>query len=72
MIIDLSAVSYVCSSGWGAFLGRAKDVRKVGGEIVFAGMRPEVLGVFELLEANRIFKVFGRRNEAIRALCSER
>jgi anti-anti-sigma factor len=67
MVIDLSAVSYVCSAGWGVFLGRVKDVRKTGGDIIFAGLRPEVLEVFELLEANRIFRVFGPEGEAIRA-----
>jgi anti-anti-sigma factor len=70
MVIDLSAVSYVCSSGWGVFLGRVKDVRKAGGDIIFAGLRSEVMSVFDLLEANRIFQVFGGEEQAIRALRS--
>ena len=72
MVMDLSAVSFVCSAGWGAFLGRVKDVRRTGGDMIFAGLRPDVLGVFELLEAGRVFQVFGREHEAIRALRSGR
>jgi anti-anti-sigma regulatory factor len=47
-----------------------KDIRKAGGDIIFTGLRSQVLSVFELLEANRIFRVFGREEEAIRALRS--
>lgn len=72
MIIDLSSVSYVCSAGWGAFLGRVKDIRRAGGDIMFAGLRSQVMSVFDLLEANRIFKVFGGEGEAVRALRSSR
>jgi anti-sigma B factor antagonist len=70
LVIDLSSVPYVCSAGWGVFLGRVKDIRKAGGDIVFAGLRSEVMSVFDLLEANRIFEVFGGKEEAIRTLHS--
>jgi anti-sigma B factor antagonist len=50
IVIELSGVDYVSSAGWGIFLSEIRRIRQQGGDLRLAGMRPEVLEVYELLE----------------------
>ncbi|HSG28728.1 MAG TPA: anti-sigma factor antagonist, partial [Candidatus Krumholzibacterium sp.] len=49
IIVDLADVSYISSGGWGIFTGRVKELRDGGGDVVLAGMSPEVFDIYELL-----------------------
>ena len=64
-ILDLSGVNYVSSAGWGVFVGEIKNVRDNGGDIKLVNMTPEVYDVFEMLEFNRILKMYDSVEEAI-------
>jgi len=47
IILDLTAVEFVDSSGLGAILGRYKQVSGMGGKLLVIGLRPNVRRVFE-------------------------
>ena len=64
-VVDMSGVNYVSSAGWGVFVGEIKDIRDNGGDIKIVHMTPEVYDVFEMLEFNRILKVYDSVPEAI-------
>ncbi|GBD93808.1 anti-sigma-B factor antagonist [bacterium BMS3Abin05] len=64
-VVDMSGVNYVSSAGWGVFVGEIKDIRENGGDIKIVHMTPEVYDVFEMLEFNRILRVFDSVAEAI-------
>lgn len=64
-VVDMSGVNYVSSAGWGVFVGEIKDIRDNAGDIKIVHMTPEVYDVFEMLEFNRILKVYDSVPEAI-------
>lgn len=65
IVIDLSRVEYVSSSGWGVFASRIEDVRRGGGDIKIFGMDPEVDTIFHMLGFDAIMRSFSILAEAI-------
>ncbi|UCG91167.1 MAG: STAS domain-containing protein [candidate division WOR-3 bacterium] len=70
-VLDFSDVEYVSSAGWGVILGRIKDYRDKGGDIVFVRMNREVASVYELLELNKVMKHFITIQEAVHYFSGE-
>ncbi len=66
IVVDLGAVTYISSAGWGIFISEIKRIRRNGGDIKLAAMSPEVREVFELLEFNSILSPFDRKVDAIK------
>ncbi len=64
-IIDLQAVQYVSSAGWGVFVGEIRGLREKGGDLKIIEMTDEVKEVFEMLEFNRILTNYDSLEEAI-------
>jgi len=64
-IVDLAAVHYVSSAGWGVFVGEIRTLREGGGDLKLIHMTPEVIEVFEMLEFNRILACYDSLEEAI-------
>ncbi len=50
VVLDLSGTTYVSSNCWSVFLINARRVKSVGGILLLAGMKGEVLNAYELLE----------------------
>jgi len=65
LVVDMSKVEYVSSSGWGVFAGRIRDIRSAGGDIKIFGMEQEVDHIFHLLGFDSIMRAFGVLAEAI-------
>lgn len=65
IVVDLGAVTYISSAGWGIFISEIKRIRRNGGDIKLAGMTPEVREVFDLLEFNSILKPFDDTKDAL-------
>ena len=66
IVVDLGAVTYISSAGWGIFISEIKRIRRNGGDIKLAAMSPEVREVFDLLEFGNILKPFERTADALR------
>ena len=58
LVIDLKDAHYISSAGWGLFVSEIRHIRGENGDLVLAGMVPDVLDVFELLQFNTILKFF--------------
>jgi anti-sigma B factor antagonist len=67
LVVDLSRLRFVDSSGLGAFLSCLRQVNAKGGDLKLCGMSKQVRTVFELVRLHRIFDILGTREEAVRA-----
>ena len=65
LVIDMSNVEYVSSSGWGVFSSRIKEIRDSDGDIKIFGMDREVDNIFHLLGFDVIMRSFSILSEAI-------
>jgi len=65
IIIDLGAVQYVSSAGWGVFVAEIRELREKGGDLKIVQMAPDVIEVFEMLEFNRILENYDSLEEAV-------
>lgn len=67
LVLDLSRLRFVDSSGLGAFISCLRRLNAKGGDVKLCGMSRQVRGVFELVRMHRIFDIHGTREEAVRA-----
>jgi len=67
LVIDLSRLRFVDSSGLGAILSCLRQLSSKGGDLKLSGMQKQVRAVFELVRMHRIFDIYGTREEAVRA-----
>ncbi|TFB86393.1 anti-sigma factor antagonist [Cryobacterium algoricola] len=56
IVVDLSGVDFMDSSGLGALIGGLKLARQAGGDLRIAGATPQVALVFELTHLDRILQ----------------
>ena len=67
IIIDMTGVDYVSSSGVMRLLMADDQAREAGGQLVIYGTRSQVMGVFQLLEITERFNFLPTREEALAA-----
>ena len=66
LVIDLTDVNYISSKGWSVFISIIKSIRDQKGDLVLAGMTPQVSDVFGILEFGKIFKAFPNVESAVK------
>lgn len=64
LLVDMASVNYVSSAGLRVFLAVQKQLKKVGGEIVFIGMNNQVFEVFRMSGLTTVFHIVGSKDEA--------
>jgi len=57
LVIDLSGVEYMDSSGVGTMVEVKRRVERDGGRIILAGLQPRVRSVFEITQLDRFFEI---------------
>jgi anti-sigma B factor antagonist len=67
LVLDLSRVRFVDSSGCGAILSCLKGVTSAGGDLKLCRVSRPVRTTFELIRLHRICEIFDTRDEAVRA-----
>ncbi len=65
LVIDLSPVNFIDSSGLGALLTALREARSAGGTVKLCGMSAPVKAIFELTRMYRVFDVFVDADEAV-------
>ncbi len=58
VIIDLSGVQYIDSSGFGCFLAIMKGARNNYGTLKFANPEPRIMDTFRTLHLHTIFQIY--------------
>ncbi len=66
VVLDLGGVSFMDSSGLGALIASFKRVAERGGAMYLARLQPNVKMVLEITCTNRIFRLAGTVEEALR------
>ena len=68
LVVDLSQLEYISSSGLRVFLLAAKRLQSTDGKIVLCSMKDHVRQVFDLAGFSSILAIYGSRDEAIQGL----
>jgi len=69
IVLDLSDVEFVDSSGLGAIVSALKQVAGTG-DLVLCGTRPAVMSMFKLTRLDKVFQMFALADDAVAALAS--
>jgi len=64
VILDLSNVEFINSSGLGTLVSILKDVRMVQGKLVLCCLAQYVQEIFEITQLSHIFEIFQSEEEA--------
>jgi anti-sigma B factor antagonist len=68
MVIDLSAVGFLDSTGLGVIVGILKRLRTHGGDLAIAGADDHVRKVFEITRISDVLPMFATLDEACAAV----
>jgi anti-sigma B factor antagonist len=67
LVLDLSRLRFVDSSGLGAMLSCLRQLSAKNGDLKLCGMSKQVRAAFELVRMHRIFDISGTKEEAVHA-----
>jgi anti-sigma B factor antagonist len=67
LVLDLSHVEFVDSSGLGAIVSTLKTIGNRG-DLVICGVQKAVMNLFQLTRMNRVFQILPSREEALKSL----
>jgi anti-sigma B factor antagonist len=67
LVLDLSRLRFVDSSGLGAFISCLRKLNSAGGDLKLCSMAKPVRAVFELVRMHRVFDILDTPEEAVRA-----
>lgn len=65
LVLDLSKVDFIDSSGCGAILSCLKSLAAVGGDLKLCQVGPRVRRTFELIRLHKICEIYMTREEAV-------
>jgi anti-sigma B factor antagonist len=65
LVMDLTGVAYVDSSGLGALVATMKQARAVGGNLKLCGLQEDVRSIFEMTRLIKVMAVHSDRQEAV-------
>lgn len=66
VVVDLSGVDFMDSSGLGALIASLKTARQAGGDLRLAGVGEQVALVLQLSNVDRILKPYANADDAFR------
>jgi anti-sigma B factor antagonist len=65
VVINLSEVGYVDSSGLATIVEILKNMRLYGGKLKLAGLSDKVMGLFEITKLDRLFDIAQSADQAV-------
>ncbi len=67
VLVDMSQLNFVDSSGLGSLLACLRHMNNKGGKLKLVGMTKPVHSLFEMVRMNRIFPIYETAEDAITA-----
>ena len=67
LVVDLSAVSYIDSSGLAVLIEAMQNVEAYGGRFFLAGLQENVRPIFEIARLDQVFIIFPHVDAALAA-----
>jgi anti-sigma B factor antagonist len=68
LVVDLSAVTYIDSSGLAVLIEGMQNVEAYGGKFILAGLRENVRPIFEIARLDQVFLIFPHVDAALAAI----
>ncbi|RQW87503.1 MAG: anti-sigma factor antagonist [Geobacter sp.] len=68
VLVDLTEVRFIDSSGLGALVSGFKNATNYKGSLALTGFQDQVRSMFELTRLNRVFDIYASVQEALAAL----
>ena len=65
LIMDMGEVPFIDSAGLSALVFGLKMARRAGGNVVLAGVSPQILTVFSLTMLDKVFAIYANRQAAL-------
>lgn len=65
LVLDLTGIKYVDSSGFGVFLSAMKTAKNSGGSFKICNVSPDVYELFKLLQLHNIFELCDTLEECL-------
>ena len=72
LVVDLSQVEYMDSSGVATLVQALQQVRRYGGQLLLVGPSDRVRSVFQIARLDSIFQIVDSRQEAERLISAQR
>ena len=70
VVVDLSSVDFINSSGLGLLIGGLTTMRKAGGELKLAGASKKIQNLLEITKLHKVFDIHKTVNDAVTAFHS--
>ena len=67
LVVDLSRVTYIDSSGLAALIEGMQNVEAYGGKFILAGIQENVKPIFEIARLDQVFLIFPHVDAALAA-----
>lgn len=64
ILIDLTGVSYIDSSGIAVLIDALQKTQSYGGKLLLCGMRDTVKNIFEIARLDQVFQIYPDRHTA--------
>jgi anti-sigma B factor antagonist len=68
VVVDLSAVTYIDSSGLAVLIEGMQNVEAYGGKFILAGIQDNVRPIFEIARLDQVFIIFPHVDAALAAV----
>lgn len=72
LIVDLFAVTFICSSALSFFLSFSKKIQTARLNFIIVGLNEDIGRLFSITDLNKYFKIFNTTEEAIKFLKDQR
>lgn len=70
LVLDLSGIQFIDSSGFGVFLSIMKTANNNYGYFKISNINEEVMELFKLLQLHNVFELYNKREDAIKSFGS--
>ncbi len=67
LILDLSGIQFIDSSGFGVFLSIMKTANNNYGFFKISNISEEVMDLFKLLQLHNVFEIYNNREDALKS-----
>lgn len=65
LLLDFSNVDHLSSAALGMLINVNNRVRQQGGQLRLAGIKPQIIEVFEITKLNKLFRILPTRADAL-------
>src|SRR5436190_21909071 len=69
VVVDLSGVTFIDSSGLAVLINAMQDIKEYGGKLTLAGITNNVRSIFETARLDQFFLIDPRNDELLAAHC---